>query len=113
MCQLSQKPCKIYGCFFSPRCELIFNTIDDLEAVLYHDIAKARGNVVGQLVQKVSDNVLVKLIQKILFDHLWLLDPSWDRATEVPAYMESRLVKMFAKPEMINLLWMCTSAISD
>lgn len=79
-----------------PRFELIFNTIDDLEAVLYHDIAKGRVNVVGQLEQKVSDNELEKLIQKFLFDHLWLLDPSWDRATEAPAHMESSLEKMFS-----------------
>ena len=78
-----------------PRFEQIFNTIDDLEAVLYLDIARGRVNVIGQLEQKVSDNELEKLIQKFLFDHLWLLDPSWDRATEAPAHMEKSLEKMF------------------
>lgn len=78
-----------------PRFDQIFSTIDDLEAVLYHDIAKGRVNIIKQLDQKVTDNELEKLIQKFLFNHLWLLDPGWDRATEAPAHMERNLENMF------------------
>ena len=43
-----------------------------------------------------DDNALEKVLQKHIFTHLWLLDPSWERATEtVPSYMEKSVAKMF------------------
>ena len=38
----------------------------------------------------VDDNDKEKVLQEHLFNNLWLLDPSWDRATE-NSYMEERL----------------------
>jgi len=68
--------------------------LDDIEATLYHQIVSERLRVIEALRQKVEEDVLEKLIQQYVFDHLWLLDPAWDRATE-NAYMESSVLKEF------------------
>ncbi len=74
----------------------IFGHIDDMEATLYHQIIAARIHVVRALQQKVEENVLEKVIQEHLFDHLWLLDPAWERATGTE-YMEQRVATEFNK----------------
>jgi len=74
----------------------VIGNLDDMEATLYHQIIKGRINVVKALQNKVESNVLEKVIQKHLFDHLWLLDPSWERATSTE-YMEGRVYKEFGK----------------
>ena len=72
----------------------IFGQLDDLEATFFHQIISGRINVVKALHQNVSDNVLEKVIQKHLFDHLWLLDPSWERATAT-SHMEKTIEGAF------------------
>ena len=72
----------------------IFSTQDDLEATSYYQIVKGRIKVIQALADKVDDDVLEKTIQKHLFEHLWLLDPSWERATGT-AHMEKRVVSEF------------------
>lgn len=79
----------------TPQFQGVFNTIDDLEAVLYHDIVKGRVDVIKELERKVSLNEREKIIQRYLFDHLWLLDPSWERATGCPANMEKTVQTIF------------------
>lgn len=74
----------------------VFQEFDDIEATLYHQIITERLEVIQKLSQCVDDNALEKVIQKHLFDHLWLLDPMWERATET-AYMEKRVAKEFDK----------------
>jgi len=74
----------------------IFGHHDDLEATLYHQIIAGRIRVVKALQAKVEDDVLEKVIQKHLFDHLWLLDPAWERATQTE-YMEQRVETEFGK----------------
>lgn len=74
----------------------IFGHLDDLEATFYHQIIAGRINVVRALQQAVDENVLEKIIQRHLFDHLWLLDPSWERATATEI-MEQRVEKEFGK----------------
>lgn len=72
----------------------IFQELDGLEANLYGQIVQQRIKVIRTLREKVDENALEKAIQQYLFDHLWLLDPSWERAegTEV---MEARVQKLF------------------
>lgn len=72
----------------------LFVELDGLEANLYGQIVQQRIKVIQTLQEKVDENALEKAIQKYLFDHLWLLDPSWERAegTEV---MEKRVKAMF------------------
>ncbi|WP_133000970.1 BbrUII/HgiDII family restriction enzyme [Luteimonas arsenica] len=59
----------------------LFMDQDDLEATVYRDIVKGRLNSIQLLKNAVSRNDKEKVLQKILFDRLWLLDPSWERAT--------------------------------
>lgn len=74
----------------------VFTDQDDLEASLYHQIVKSRLLVIKALRQRVEDNALEKVIQRHLFEHLWLLDPSWERATG-SEYMERQVATEFKK----------------
>lgn len=58
----------------------VFENLDDLEASLYYKIVDQRLEVIKKLEEKIINNSLEKTIQHFLFDHLWLLDPSWERA---------------------------------
>ena len=62
----------------------VFAGLDDIEASLYYQIVQERLKIIDALREKVESNDLEKVIQKHLYEHLWLLDPSWDRATETP-----------------------------
>lgn len=74
----------------------IFADCDDIEAALYHQIVKERLQIIKKLHLNVDENALEKIVQQHLYDHLWLLDPSWDRATETPS-MEQTVTKAFGK----------------
>jgi hypothetical protein len=74
----------------------IFEDLDDIEATLYHQIVSERIQVIDALQEKVESSELEKIIQKHLFDHLWLLDPSWERTTGTE-YMEQTVDKEFEK----------------
>lgn len=65
---------------------------DALEASLYRDIVKSRLEAIKDFQGIVDEDAKEKVLQQYLFDHLWLLDPSWDRATE-SEIMESRLLE--------------------
>lgn len=52
--------------------------------------------MIKALRKQVEANVLEKVIQRHLFNHLWLLDPSWERATGTE-YMERRVASEFTK----------------
>ena len=74
----------------------VFGTLDELEASLYHQIVSGRVSVVRALMEQVDRNAKERVIQEYLFEHLWLLDPSWERASSTPL-MEARVGKEFAK----------------
>jgi len=63
---------------------------DILEASLYRDIVKSRLDTIKAFQNLVDENAKEKVLQEYLFKDLWLLDPSWDRATG-SEFMESRL----------------------
>lgn len=65
---------------------------DALEASLYRDIVKSRLEAIRKFADLVDDDAKEKILQKYLFDHLWLLDPSWERATG-SELMEKRLTE--------------------
>ncbi|MDE0268975.1 MAG: ATP-binding protein [Acidimicrobiaceae bacterium] len=65
---------------------------DALEAELYLDIISSRLEAIKVLTKAVDENTKEKVLQQYLFDHLWLLDPSWERAAGSKR-MESRLMK--------------------
>ncbi|PRX33960.1 PD-(D/E)XK nuclease superfamily protein [Meinhardsimonia xiamenensis] len=61
----------------------ILTNYDELEVAAYRDIVRGRIQAVKDLQKLLEDHsTLEKVFQKHLFDHLWLLDPSWDHATD-------------------------------
>lgn len=69
----------------------IFADMDELEAVHYWQITKTRVEVLKKF-EDIVPAAKEKLIQTHIFDHLWLLHPSWERAT-TDARMEQAVTK--------------------
>lgn len=63
----------------------LFSELDDIEASWYYQITEGRLDMIRKLRDLVDDDALEKVIQDHIYTHLWLLDPSWDRATETPS----------------------------
>src|SRR5690606_8159380 len=55
-----------------------------------------RLRVIGRLRDHVERNALEKVLQKLLFENLWLLDPAWERATQTE-YMEKTVTSALKK----------------
>lgn len=55
---------------------------DSLEASLYRDIIKSRLEVIKSFEGLLDAGKKEAVLQRYLFNHLWLLDPMWDRATD-------------------------------
>ena len=72
----------------------IFQDIDDIEATMYRQIVMSRVEVIRSLREKVDENAREKILQEHLYNHLWLLDPGWERA-EATEYMERQVQKEF------------------
>jgi hypothetical protein len=58
----------------------IFAEVDELEAVHYYEIVKGRLSVVREF-ERILPVERERVLQQHIFDHLWLLDPSWERAS--------------------------------
>jgi hypothetical protein len=67
----------------------VFTDVDELESILYHKIVTQRLKVIEKLHGHMNADDLEKILQKHLFDNMWLLDPSWERASEPK--MEERI----------------------
>ena len=65
---------------------------DSLEASLYRDIVKSRLEAIEGFQSIVDEEAQERVLQKYLFNHLWLLDPAWERATD-SLVMETRLAE--------------------
>ena len=72
-----------------PALTEIFGSLDEIEAYLYYEIVQERLKIIGKLHKHVADNDKEKVIQEYVYDHLWLLDPSWDRVAESPLMEEN------------------------
>lgn len=70
----------------------VFLQLDDLEASAYYQIAKDRLEVISKLTSLTDDNAKERAMQDHLYKHLWLLDPSWERATHTER-METRIYR--------------------
>lgn len=55
--------------------------LDDLEATAYYQTINKRLAVIKAFENIIDDNGKERIIQEYLFDHLWVLDPSWERIT--------------------------------
>ena len=60
----------------------IFASLDHVEEAAYAEITRQRLAIIKKFAD-ISNNsaTLEKVAQQYLFDHLWLLDPTWDRVT--------------------------------
>ena len=74
----------------------LFSELDDIEASWYYQITQGRLDIVRKLKEYLDDDALEREVQQHIYSHLWLLDPSWDRATETPS-MEEDIRKIFGK----------------
>ena len=81
-----------------PALTQVFGSLDEIEAYQYYEIVQERLMIIGKLHKHVKKNDREKVIQEYLYDHLWLLDPSWDRATET-TFMEESVQNEFDKVE--------------
>ena len=68
----------------------IFRNIDDLELSYYGQIVKLRVGVINTLQDKLKQNDKELVLRDYIFDHLWLLDPSWER-TKGTEHAESQM----------------------
>ncbi len=62
--------------------------MDAIEASRYLEIVRERLIIIDELQQRVDENEYEKILQKYVFDHLWLLDPAWERATQYESMEE-------------------------
>jgi ATP-binding region ATPase domain protein len=68
-----------------------FASKDAIEDSLYGDIVRTRLETIKNFHDLVDSRQKEKVLQQYLFEHLWLLDPSWERV-ENTQVMESRLI---------------------
>ena len=73
----------------------LFKDFDDLEAAHYWHITRTRVGVL-QTFEKIAPKARETVVQKYIFDHLWLLDPSWERAS-TDMRMEESVTKEWKK----------------
>lgn len=64
--------------------------VDAIEAAQYREIIQERLRIIEKLQSCVDRNALERVLQEYLFNHLWLLDPGWERPLEYRT-MEERL----------------------
>ena len=77
-----------------PALTTLFSQLDDLEAGAYYQTIKNRLGVINKLSESTDQNIRERVIQQHLFDHLWLLDPSWERVSSTEV-MEKGIKKAF------------------
>ena len=72
----------------------IFRQLDMLEADVYGKIVRSRIEVIRTLQERVDEGQKERAIQKYIYDHLWLLDPNWERV-EGSELMETKVGRLF------------------
>lgn len=73
----------------------LFKDIDELEAAHYWHITRTRVEVLRKF-EKIAPKARETVIRDYIFDHLWLLDPSWERAS-TDKRMEESVMKEWKK----------------
>lgn len=59
----------------------ILGSLESFESFAYYQITTERLAVVKKLDEMIDKDELEKVVQNHIFKNLWLLDPTWDRAT--------------------------------
>lgn len=88
----------------------IFRSIDDLELSYYGQIVKLRIGVITTLQDKLKANDKELVLRDYIYDHLWLLDPSWERTkgsehaeTLVNKFLETNTSKLKGKAKTARI----------
>ncbi|EOY6909952.1 ATP-binding protein [Proteus mirabilis] len=68
----------------------VFSSINDIEASMFYEITSQRLKIIEKFEKITNENELEKTVQTYLYNHLWLLDPSWERSTG-ETYIEQTL----------------------
>ncbi len=76
--------------------------IDALEAEHYRKIVEGRLEVIKKLQEHVDEDARERTLQEYVFDHLYLLDPAWERATGSTA-MEKKMERVLEGTDGKNL----------
>lgn len=72
----------------------ILSNFDNYEVSLYLDLVKNRLNTIKILDDKVNENDYENKIRDFIYEHLWLIDPSWERVI-ASQFKETSVHKMF------------------
>lgn len=78
----------------------LFALESDLENALYADIASQRLKVVQELEALVDTDAKERTVQKHIFDHLWLLEPSWTLQDQLSSRLEEKVNTEFKKVKL-------------
>ena len=70
--------------------------VDALEAEHYRQIVEERLAIIKRLRETVDEDAKERILQEYIFDHLFLLDPGWERATRYED-TEKRMEKVLKK----------------
>ena len=88
----------------------IFQEIDSLELSYYGQIVNMRLSVVKKLQEMLAADMKEKVIQEHVFNHLWLIDPSWERAkgteyleTKINAFLNENTDKLSKKEKSARI----------
>lgn len=73
----------------------IFSDLQDIEATLYWEIANERVKIIRQLSESCNVNAKERVLQRYIFDNLWLLNPAWERATKGTERFEESVTREF------------------
>lgn len=72
----------------------IFSALGEIEAYEFYIITKTRLDVIRKF-ENLLPNAKERVLQEYLFKNLWLLNPSWDRATDDTKKMERTIGSIF------------------
>ena len=78
------------------------NDVDALEAEHYRQIVEERLAVIRRLRESLDDDAKERVLQEYIFDHLFLLDPGWERATRFDD-LERRMEKVLENKQRIDI----------
>jgi hypothetical protein len=59
----------------------ILAAMEDLEIAHYYQIAKSRWTILKRFEELIDENAKEKFLQQEIYDHPWLMDAAWERAT--------------------------------
>jgi hypothetical protein len=88
----------------------IFRSIDDLELSYYGQIVKLRIGIIKTLQEKLKADDKELVLRDYIYDHLWLLDPAWERTkgsehaeTLVNKFLEDNSAKLKGKAKTARI----------